>query len=346
MTADKCVEIVRQSSGKLRIDDLLLQKRDREPDTGLTLISSNRRRLRFPKRSAYGLLCAGTGLALAFFQSGCDAKKEPPAARGDARIRQLNEIPIEQLRVVLKGFPGDWRPDSDRSQQRPEPPAEKPVPSGAKRIALVAPADFHLGAMPLREAIAARRSARNFSSASLTLEELSFLLWATQGITGVQQDDAGKVVQQFRAAPSAGARYPLETYLAVSRVDGIAPGLYRYRPAGHELILVREDAALSASLQTACYDQPFVGSAAVVFIWSAVPYRTEWKYAYTAHRMIAMEAGHVCENLYLAAESCGAGACGVMAYHQPRVDELIGADGQDEFALYLACVGRPEKTEK
>ena len=296
------------------------------------------------RRSVTSLLV--TGLALAFFNSGCDAKKDSAAASGTDRVRQLNEIPIEQLRVMLKGFPGDWRPDSERSQQRPPPPAEKPVPSDAKRIALIPPADFHLGAMSVREAIAARRSTRNFSNTALTLEELSFLLWATQGITGVHEDDAGRIVQQLRAAPSAGARYPLETYLAINRVDGIAPGLYRYRPAGHELIIEREDAAFSAALQTACYDQPFVGNAPVVFIWSAIPYRTEWKYAYLAHRMIAMEAGHVCENLYLAAESFGAGTCGVMAYHQPRVDELIGADGKDEFTLYLACVGRPERSEK
>ena len=210
------------------------------------------------------------------------------APRGEIGPQIHHLLVIFERLVVVAEFHFRITPDADGGRIsrmdcerlfRPRHALVKDVPPGAKRIALVLPADFHLGAMPLREAIAARRSARNFSSASLTLEELSFLLWATQGITGVQQDDAGKVVQQFRAAPSAGARYPLETYLAVSRVDGIAPGLYRYRPAGHELILVREDAALSASLQTACYDLPFVGSAAVVFIWSAVPYRTEWKYA-------------------------------------------------------------------
>jgi SagB-type dehydrogenase family enzyme len=273
----------------------------------------------------------------------CDAKKgEPP----ETRIRPLNEIPMEQLRVVLKGFPGDWRADGERSRQQPEPPAEKPVPADAKRIALVPPGDFKVGAMPLQQALATRRSVRSFSSAPLTLEELSFLLWAAQGVTAVQEDDAGQVVERFRTAPSAGARYPLETYVAVNRVADVAPGLYRYRPSDHQLILVREDANLASALQSACYEQPFVGEAAAVFIWSAIPYRTEWKYVYLSHRMIAMEAGHACQNLYLAAQSCGAGACAVMAYHQPRVDELIGADGQDEFALYLACAGKPAPKEK
>jgi len=277
-------------------------------------------------------------IALAAGLSGCDSR--PP--REAEKIRELNEIPIAQLRVLIKGFPGEWRPDSDRNHEQPEPPAEKAIPAGAKRIALVPLAEIHLGDMPVREAIAARRSVRDFTDAALSLAELSFMLWATQGVTGVQRDEAGAVVQRFRAAPSAGGRYPLETYLAISRVTGLAPGLYRYLSNDHELLLVREDAHISSELQAACYGTPSVGGAAVVFIWSAVPYRTEWKYTYLAHRMIAMEAGHVCENLYLAAESCGVGACALLSYHQPQVDALLGVDGQEEFVIYLACVGKPK----
>jgi SagB-type dehydrogenase family enzyme len=289
------------------------------------------------------LLAACASLALVTGLSGCDSSHKQREAD---RVRELNEIPIEQLRVMLKGFPGEWRPDSDRNQQHPEPPAEKPVPAGAKRIALTPLADIHLGDMPVRDAIAARRSVRDFSDAALSLEELSFLLWATQGITGVQRDEAGAIVQRFRAAPSGGARYPLETYLVISRVQGVPAGIYRYLPSDHQLVLVREDAQISSMAMAACYGTPSVGSAAVVFIWSAVPYRTEWKYTYLAHRMIAMEAGHVCENLYLAAESCRTGACAMLSYHQPRVDELLGVDGKEEFAIYLACVGKPKTDEK
>jgi SagB-type dehydrogenase family enzyme len=286
------------------------------------------------------LLAAGTSIALATGFCGCDRHR----AQAPEKIRELNELPIAQLRVLLKGFPGEWQPDSDRSHAQPEPPAEKPTPAGAKRIALTPLADIRLGDMPVREAISARRSVRDFSDAPLSLEELSFLLWATQGVTAVQRDDAGAIIQRFRAAPSGGARYPLETYLTIHRVSGLAPGLYRYLPNDHQLILVREDAQISNKLMAACYAAPAVGEAAVVFIWSAVPYRTEWKYAYLAHRMIAMEAGHVCENLYLAAQSCGSGACAMLSYHQPRVDELLGVDGDDEFAIYVTCVGKP-KTE-
>jgi SagB-type dehydrogenase family enzyme len=270
--------------------------------------------------------------------SGCDRHR----AQAPEKIRQLNELPIPQLRVLLKGFPGEWRADSDRNHAQPEPPAEKAIPVGAKRIALTPLADIHLGDLSVRDAIAARRSTRDFTDTSLSLEELSFLLWATQGVTAVQRDDAGAIVQRFRAAPSAGARYPLETSLAVNRVSGLAPGIYRYIPNEHELVLARADEQMSSKLMAACYGAPAVGQAAVVFIWSAVPYRTEWKYTYLAHRMIAMEAGHVCENLYLAAQSCGTGVCAMLSYHQPRVDELLGVDGQDEFAIYVACVGKPK----
>ena len=126
-------------------------------------------------------------------------------------------------------------------------------------------------------------------------------------------------------------------------MEGLAPGIYRYLPGDHQLVLVREDAQVSANLQAACYGTPAVGAAAAVFIWSAVPYRTEWKYTYLAHRMIAMEAGHVCENLYLAAQACGTGCCAVLSYDQPHVDALLGVDGNEEFALYVACVGKPKR---
>ena len=282
-------------------------------------------------------------LMLALGLAACDSSKKQDEAE---IVRELNHVPITQLRVMLKGFPGEWRPDSDRNQQRQEPPSGKPVPPGAKTIPLVPRTEIHLGNMSVRDAIAARRSTREFSDAAISIEELSYLLWATQGITGVQRDETGEIVQRFRAAPSAGARYPLETYLAITRVEGIEAGIYRYLPNEHQLLLVGKDERLSAKLMSACYGTPSVGGAAVIFLWSAIPYRTEWKYSYLAHRMIAMEAGHVCENLCLAAESCHTGVCAVLSYHQPKVDELLGLDGKEEFALYLACVGKPKAEEK
>lgn len=270
---------------------------------------------------------------LVFALAGC-GKPEKGA------VRELNEIPVEQLRVVLKGFPGDWRADSDQSKGIAEPPAVKPAPPGATRMELAPASGLPvLGSQALGDAIASRASARTFSPEPLGLDELAYLLWATQGVTRTSQDDAGNPLH-FRAAPSGGGRYPLETYLAVLRVEGLAPGLYRYLPVEHRLVLVREAPEIAQELQQACYGQTFPGEAAVAFLWTAIPYRTEWRYAYLAPRMIAIEAGHVCQNLYLAAGSIQAGACALLSYHQPALDALLGVDGKEEFAIYLACVGK------
>ena len=264
-------------------------------------------------------------LALVFALGACE--QEP--------VQQLDEIPIEELRLMLKGYPGDWRGDSDRSKGVPEPPAEKPIPAGAKWVDLTAVDELTLGGAPLKDVITKRRSRREFSTAALGLDELSFLLWSAQGVTDESHG--------FRSAPSAGGRYPLETYIAVNRVEGLAPGAYRYLPATQQLLVVREDAELAAQLQTACYGESMPSDAAAVVIFAAVPYRTEWKYAYLAHRMIAMEVGHAGQNLYLAAESIDAGACAMLGYDQASVDGLIEVDGSDEFAVYLVCIGKPVK---
>lgn len=285
--------------------------------------------------AAQSALVVGLVFGMAF--SGCDSRSR---ANVTASVRELNEIPIEQLRVMLKGYPGDWRSASEVSTREEEPPTEKAVPQGAKRITLQAAELSNLGVMSVREAIGRRRSVRQFSEVQISLEELGYLLWATQGITGTEKDEDGKILRQHRAAPSAGGRYPLETYVAIQWVQGLAQGLYRYLPKEHQLLLIREDPRLSQNIGAACYETAAAKGAAVTFIWSATPYRTEWKYAYLSHRMIAMEAGHVCENLYVAAESCRIGVCALLSYHQSRLDELLGLDGVDEFAIYLACVGK------
>jgi len=221
-----------------------------------------------------------------------------------------------------------------------EPPAALPVPEDARSIELPDPASLQLGDMSVADAITRRRSRREFTDEPLTLGQLSQLLAQTQGVTAVTKDDAGKVTQRFRASPSGGGRYPLETFLAVQRIDGLANGLYRYLPEQHRLLVVAEDAGIGGKLQQACYGNASVGEAAVVFIWAAVPRRTEWKYGCIAHKMIAMEAGHVCQNLYLASESIDAGTCAMLGYHQPLLDELIGVDGNEAFTIYIAAVGK------
>ncbi len=196
----------------------------------------------------------------------------------------------------------------------------------------------------LAELIAHRRSRRDYSEAPLTLDDLGFLLWSAQGISAADLDEQGGVQQLYRTAPSAGGRHPLETYLFVQRVEGLQPGLYRYLSAEHQLILLKEGSH-HEELQTACYGSSALSQAAALLVWTAVPYRTEWKYGTIAHRMIAMEAGHACQNLYLAGEALELGVCAMSAYDQKRMDALLGVDGQDEFAMYMATVGHRTITQ-
>jgi len=270
----------------------------------------------------------------------CRPAREKHSAAAPPPARALNEISREQRHVFLKGHAGDWRGDTDKSRSVPPPPIEKPYPADAKLIDLVKPDQITLGAAPLATVINQRRSRRDYTTNSLTNEELSFLLWSTQGISGTEKDHQGHVVNQFRTVPSGGARHPFETYLAVNRVTGLAPGLYRYLPVEHKLLPIRDEKDLPRTLTTACYGQEHAGRAAVVFIWSAIPYRTEWAYGYVAPKLIAVDAGHVCENLYLAAESIGAGACAMLGYDQASLDKLIEVDGKNEFTFYLATVGK------
>jgi len=225
---------------------------------------------------------------------------------------------------------------TDQSKGIPTPPIEKPYPADAARFDLSKPGDWkNIAGADLASAIGNRRSRREYLRQPVTLEEMSFLLWATQGVRG-------KVVggHAYRTVPSAGCRHALETYLAVLNVDGLDPGVYRYLPLSHQVLFEFPVEHLADRLVKAVFGQSFAGRAALTFIWTAVPYRMEWRYGLAAHKVIALDAGHVCQNLYLACEAIGAGACAIAAYDQEQVDQLIGVDGEEEFAVYLAPVGK------
>jgi len=258
----------------------------------------------------------------------------------EPRIRTLDQIPLDQLRVLLKGYSGDWRKQTDHAKGVPPPSIQKPYPEDAKLVDLTRPENIRVGSMPLAEVIDQRRSRRTYTDGFLSNEELSFLLWSTQGISRIVRNEEREITHHFRTVPSGGARHPFETYLVINMVEGISPGIYRYLAVEHKLLPTRKEEHLSQAIEDACYGQEHVGDAAAVFIWSAIPYRTEWRYGCIAHRMIAMEAGHVCQNLYLAAESIGGGACAILGYDQESLDKLIDVDGKDEFTIYLASVGK------
>jgi SagB-type dehydrogenase family enzyme len=246
-------------------------------------------------------------------------------------------VPTYRKYLKNQELPGMGETETDQMKGLPLPPIQKPYSENAEIIGLVSPEQFSLGNMPLIEAIRNRRSRRNFTQESLTLEELSFLLWVTQGVEKLIHN--GLVT--IRTVPSGGAMHPFETYLLINRVSGISPGLYRYLALNHKLLkLCYEKADLPSRISKAANNQNFVGEGAVVFIWAVRPYRTEYRYGEDSLKDILISVGHICQNLYLACESIGAGTCAIVAYNQRLLDSLVGVDGEDEITLYLAPVGR------
>jgi SagB-type dehydrogenase family enzyme len=211
-------------------------------------------------------------------------------------------------------------------------PGTKPADPEAAGIRLPPPDQGTLRHDSLFEAIARRHSERIWAPGSISLPELSFLLWATQGLRGGRAN--------LRTVPSGGARHPFETYLAVREVDGVEPGIWRYRALEHDLVLVSRRDDLKRALTEASMDQAFVGSAPLAFVWTAIPARTEWRYCVAAPKIILQDSGHLCQNLYLAAGAVGCGTCAIGAYCQAKMDALVGVDGTDEFVVYAAPVGR------
>jgi len=245
---------------------------------------------------------------------------------------------FEKYRKLLRN---DLREDlvnfkTDQMKGLPRPSIQKPCPKDAKLFALVEPAEFKIGKTPFIETINNRRSHRDYIQKPFTMEELSFLLWSTQGVRKITGDSA----TTFRTVPSAGARHPFETYLFINHVSHMPPGLYRYISTEHKLCFLYFSESLAEDFVMACYGQEFVKNSAVIFVWTAVPYRTEWRYAMVSYKSILLEAGHVCQNLYLACTSINAGTCAIASYHQDRMDAILGIDGKEEFTIYLSPSGK------
>jgi SagB-type dehydrogenase family enzyme len=225
---------------------------------------------------------------------------------------------------------------SDQERGIPQPPLELEAPKNAlKLVDLPAPKDLTLGQAPLRTVMDARRSLRKYALDPLSLEEISYLLWATQGVQRAAEGE-----WTMRTVPSAGARHAFETLLLVNRVQGLEPGLYRFLATSHRLALLPAPEDVSARAVKAALGQQMIARSAATFIWLAVPERMTWRYGERGYRYLHLDAGHVAQNLYLAAESIGAGICVIGAFTDEEMNELLGLDGESEFVIYLASVGK------
>lgn len=180
-----------------------------------------------------------------------------------------------------------------------------------------------------------RTSVRAYANEAITQSELSYFLWCTQGVKSKRNDKA-----TFRTVPSAGARHSFETYLLLNNVQGLKKGVYRYIASKHAIIPVNLDESISDLLLSSCLGQGMVTSSAVTFFWAADIYRMEYRYSQRGYRYIHLDAGHVCQNLYLAAESRGCGVCAIAAFDDDETNTSLGLDGEKEFVVYIASLGK------
>ena len=188
----------------------------------------------------------------------------------------------------------------------------------------------------LWEVLRRRRSVREFADVPLSMEELSQVLWAAQGIT------ARVYGYDLRTAPSAGALYPVETYLVVHRVDGLDAGVYHYAVPWHRLECLKAG-DFRRQIAEALLGQGMAADAGIVFVWTAVTARSKAKYAERAYRYIYLDAGHIGAHVALAAEALALGSCAIGALFDDLVNDIIGVDGVEETVVYATVVGKRRK---
>ena len=228
---------------------------------------------------------------------------------------------------------------SDQELKKPQPPLTK-APMTDRIMEL--PTDF--SALDIDgdflHVINSRKSHRIYTQEPMSLLELSYLLWCTQGVKSVR----GKAYATLRTVPCGGARHEFECYLALRRVAGLEDGLYHYLPMKHRLEYLGPREDLEDFVSRSLCGQSWASKANAVFYYSCVFYRAEWRYGIWAHAPILMDSGHVTENLYLAATSIGMGGCAIAAVDPPAANEAFGLDGREETVFYAMPVGkiRPE----
>jgi SagB-type dehydrogenase family enzyme len=220
-----------------------------------------------------------------------------------------------------------------RTWTPPEMAEPYKIYSNAKKIHL--PKSDLSSGISIWDVILQRRSIRQYSSESISIDELSIILWATQGITLT----LGR--HGLRAAPSAGALYPIETYIQINHVEQLEAGIYHYGILNHELEMIRKG-DFGAEMAHSALGQSMMRNSAFNLIWTGIIARSKWKYLERAYRYIYMDAGHICQNAYLASEALGMGCCGIGAFFDDEVGEIIGVDGKEEIVVYMCSIGKKQ----
>jgi len=261
---------------------------------------------------------------------------EPRKALMKKNSKLAKEKTLEYRNVMKAGlkFLSNHLTDQDLDLEKPE--LTKKITESDDIVSLPAPDRAVVINSNIFECIENRKSRRKFLKDEVSLNELSYLLWATQGVRKTFKHR----IHSLRTVPSGGARHPFETYIAVNSVTGLKPGLYRYQPFEHELVYLYTPDNMVEKLKEGSLGQSFAGNCALSFIWTAIPYRTEWRYSVESKKIILQDSGHLCQNLYLACESINCGTCAIGAYDQDLMDSFLKVDGVDEFTIYISPVGK------
>lgn len=250
---------------------------------------------------------------------------------------------IEEGRNFMKSYSTSSYEDfeSDQDLKLPQPPLVKAAMTGQ---AMPLPRNFTDLEMEqdFIRLLTERKSSRVYTQQPISLLQLSFMLWATQGI----KDIRGKSYATLRTVPSGGARHAFETYLLVQNVESLQPGAYHYLPLGHQLEFLHTVDDLPETISVSLEGQSWASKASIVFYWSFVPYRCEWRYGIWAHGPALIDAGHVGQNLYLASTALRLGTCAIAAFDRAICDSLFGLDGEDEFTVYAFPVGTISTTDQ
>lgn len=251
----------------------------------------------------------------------------------------MNNKETQQLilknREFLKHIEPDDLPDTDQVLRRPQPPLYKEKQADTQLFTLTKTFSGLAQRTDFLDIIESRRSDRIYTGEAISLEQLSYLLWVSQGVRGVR----GNNYATIRNVPCGGARHEFECYLHVLNCTGLPAGLYHYLPEQHALELLAEIVDNPTLADAMMCGQSWVKKSSVNIFWSIIPYRAEWRYSVLAHRIALVDVGHVGENLYLAATALGLGTCGIGAYDQTICDETFRFDTNEEFTIYSATIG-------
>ena len=249
----------------------------------------------------------------------------------------------------------DWKRKADICKGVPQPVFQKPIIETALRIELPKITEITAPKGDFFECTCTRMSRRIYTQEPLSLFELSFLLWCTQGVKKViggyrkyLLDDSGK--NYLRPVAVGGCVNSFETYLAVMNVTGVEPGIWRYLPLTHQIGLITTVGNLpdkiNETFTNPSQNQSYATRAGVVFFWACIPYRGEWLNDGASHKGLLLDLGHISHQLYLATEVLGCGCCAIGGYYQEMADHLISVDGKDEFTVLCASVGHVTDEEK